>query len=370
MAEKLNSFEKFWKELKRRKVFSVVTTYAATAYIIIEVTNNLAVPLHMPDWFAALVLVILIIGLPIVTILTWIFDFTPKGIEKTVSLKESEGKEIIVIPVKRRLRASYVLNAILILAVVILAYSRIFKQDRLEKLRTKGTLSVAVMPFQNMTNDTIWDVWQDGIKDILTTSLSNSEELKVRQSESVNSLIEKNGITNYASITPALASVISKKLSANVFTYGSIKQAGGTLRLNVRLMDSEKDEIIQSFQIESLANEENIFQIIDSLSIMVKDFLIISKLGKEVTPEMRHLASTSSPEAYRYFIYGNKAFMKQDYSSCVKFLSQAVTIDSNFTFATLHLAIANGNQGLYEEAKRWCLKAYEKKDQMPIWSLL
>jgi hypothetical protein len=46
----------FWQELKRRKAFSVVTTYAATAYIIIEVTNNLSVPLNLPVWISKLVL--------------------------------------------------------------------------------------------------------------------------------------------------------------------------------------------------------------------------------------------------------------------------------------------------------------------------
>ena len=56
MSESPNKLIRFWQELKRRKVFSVVTTYAATAYIIIEVTNNLAVPLRLPDWFATLVL--------------------------------------------------------------------------------------------------------------------------------------------------------------------------------------------------------------------------------------------------------------------------------------------------------------------------
>jgi hypothetical protein len=57
MAQKSNSFEKFWQELKRRKVFGVITTYAATAYIIIEVINNLAVPLNLPSWFATLELI-------------------------------------------------------------------------------------------------------------------------------------------------------------------------------------------------------------------------------------------------------------------------------------------------------------------------
>ena len=121
----------------------------------------------------------------------------------------------------------------------------------MEKLRSSGErISVAVMPFQNMTNDTIWNVWQDGIQDKLITSLSNSEELKVRQTESINSLIQSKGLTNYASITPSVASTISQKLDANVFIYGSIKQAGATIRVNAQLIDSKTEEAFKSFQID------------------------------------------------------------------------------------------------------------------------
>jgi hypothetical protein len=93
MVQKSNNFERFWQELKRWKVFGVVATYAATAYIIIEVNNNLAVPLHLPDWFLTLELIILVIGLPISVLLSWVFDFTPQGIRKTGSAEESESKE-------------------------------------------------------------------------------------------------------------------------------------------------------------------------------------------------------------------------------------------------------------------------------------
>ena len=55
-----------------------------------------------------------------------------------------------------------------------------------------------------MTNDTTWNVWQDGIQMNLITSLSNSEELEVRQAESVNNLIQSKGITDYSSITPSI----------------------------------------------------------------------------------------------------------------------------------------------------------------------
>jgi hypothetical protein len=176
MAQKTNSLERFWKELKRRKVFSVVTTYAATGYIIIEVVNNLIGPLHLPDWLATLVVTLLIIGLPLVIILSWIFDFTPQGIKKTESIEELEGKEVVTKPVKRKLRVSYVLNAFLIIAVLVLVYREIMKQDMLENLRSSdGKISVAVMPFKNLTTDSILNIWQSGLQNLLITSLSNSE---------------------------------------------------------------------------------------------------------------------------------------------------------------------------------------------------
>ena len=169
MDKKSSRLDRFWQELKRRKVFGIVTTYAATAYIIIEVTNNLAIPLHLPEWFASLELISLLVGLPVIIILSWIFDFTPQGLKKTGSFEESEKEEPPAKSFKRRIRPSYVLNAVLLIAVIVLAYPRIFKRHSLENLRTRGEISVAVMPFQNLTNDTVWNIWQSGIQDEIIT---------------------------------------------------------------------------------------------------------------------------------------------------------------------------------------------------------
>ncbi len=143
----------------------------------------------------------------------------------------------------------------------------------MEKLRSSGErISIAVMPFQNMTNDTTWNVWQEGIQDNLITYFSNyPEELKVRQTESITGLLQSKGITNYASITPSLASTISQKLNANIFIYGSINQAEKIIRLNAQIIDSKTEEIFKPFQMDGTSKEENIFDIIDSLSIMIKN---------------------------------------------------------------------------------------------------
>ena len=364
MAQKTNSFERFWQELRRRKVFGVVTTYAATAYIIIEVINNLAFPLNLPAWIATLVLIILVTGLPVVIVLSWIFDLTPKGIEKTVSLEESESKEIATKPVKRKLRASYVLNAILIIVVLILAYPKVFKRDTLENLRAKGKISVAVMPFQNMTGDTTKNLWKNWIQDNLIAYLSNSEELKVRQMESVKGVIQGKGLTENASISPSLASAISQTLDASMFIYGSINQSDTILRINSKLINSKTDEVIKSFQIDG--NIKKILSIIDSLSLMVKNFLVQSKLEKDTRFAYQHLSTTNSPEAYRYFIFGNNAFGKGDFPAAIKLYQQALDIDSNLTMATLLTGYAYGNQGLNDEGAKYILRIYKKREMMPL----
>ena len=268
--------------------------------------------------------------------------------------------------IKNRKLLSGVIFATVLVVAAILVYPKIFKQDKLEKLRSSnGRISIAIMPFQNMTNDTAKNFWQDMIQDNLITSLSNSQELIVRQTETIFTLLQNSYSTNYASITPSVASNISQKLDANVFIYGSISRVGTVIRVNARVVDSQTEEVLKSYQIDGTA--ENILHIADSLSGMVSNFLVISNLKKGVSSDDYQLiASTNSPEAYNLFLLGNNAYRKWDYPAACKMYLQAIAIDSNFIEAVLKLSIAYYNLSVYDEAKRWCLRAYEKRDQMPL----
>jgi tetratricopeptide (TPR) repeat protein len=366
MSESPNKLIRFWQELRRRKTGKVIVAYAATAFILLQLADILTPALLLPEWTTRLITLILIIGFPVAIIFSWVFDITPEGIKKTGSIEESEIKQTIQKPARRIFNASNITIAALIIVVGILAYPKIFKRDTLEKLRSSGErISVAVMPFQNMTNDTLWNVWQNGIQTNLITSLSNyPEELKVRQTESITSILQSKGLTNNASITPAIAGKISQKLDANVFIYGNINQAGTTIRVNAQLIDSKTQDAFKSFQMDGTA--ENILHIIDSLSVMIKDYLIISKLKKDLSRDFQPFANTNSPEAFKYFIYGNNSFDARDYAAASSWYLQALNIDSAFAFAALSLSVAYLNQGLFMEGERWCRRIYEKRDQMPM----
>jgi tetratricopeptide (TPR) repeat protein len=371
MSESPNKLIKFWQELKRRKTGKVIVAYAATAFILLQLADILTPALLLPEWTTRLITLILIIGFPIAVIFSWVFDITPEGIKKTESIEESEKTATVKKPVKRIFSISNIIIAALIIAVGILAYPKIFKQDTLEKLRTsRERISVAVLPFQNLTNDTTLNYWQEGIQNDLITYLSNNpEELEVRQSESITNLIQGKGLTNYASITPSVASGISQKLDADVFIIGTIKRAGTVIRVNAQLMDSKTKEIFKSFEIDEPYKEEVIFNITDSLRKKITDFLIVTKLTKEASlnPDFQHpVILTNSPEAFKYATKGNYALWKQDWTSAIKWYSQAIAKDSNYFPAKFMISMAYMSLRNYQDAKKWCLEVYEKRDQFPI----
>jgi TolB-like protein/Tfp pilus assembly protein PilF len=368
MSESPNKLIRFWQELKRRKTGKVIIAYAATAFILLQLADILTPALSLPNWTPKLVTFLLVLGFPMAVIFSWVFDITPEGIKKTESFKESENKETVRKPVNRIFSVSNIIIAALIIVVGILVYPKIFKRDYLEKLRSSGErISVAVMPFRNMTNDTIWNVWQDGIQNNLITNLSNSKELKVRQIESINGLLQSKGLANYASITPSVASAISKKLDADVFINGSINKSGTTIRVNAQLVNAKTEEIFKSFQINGTA--ENILGVIDSLSGQVKNSLLISKLEKAMTKDFQTYGSTTSSEAYRNFIYGQNAFMKRDYPTAIPFLIQALDIDPNFIYSSFLLAFAYSFTNNMDQAKKIALQNHIKRDQISLQSM-
>jgi AraC-like DNA-binding protein len=85
-------------------------------------------------------------------------------------------------------------------------------------ITSDNRISIAVMPFRNMTNDTTWNIWQESIQQSLISSLSNNKEIKVRQEETINTFLKTKGLTEYAAITPVMQ-LKSHKKSMQIFSF-------------------------------------------------------------------------------------------------------------------------------------------------------
>ena len=255
----------------------------------------------------------------------------------------------------------------LLIVAAIFVYPKIFKQDALEKMRSSGEkISVAVMPFQNITNDTTRNIWQRWIQYNLINTLSNAEQLMVRQPESIEYLIRNTDISNTA-LTPALARSISKKLDSDICIRGTIGQAGSSVRVYVQLLDSKTEQVLKSFQVEGPASEDNVFIISDSLSTMVRDYMVISGIKQSTSANLQlPLVTTNSPEAFNNFTSGSAAFTRLDYNTSIEFYKRALEADKDFTMAAIMLTWSYMNLGQYQNAMECHMKAYEKSDRLSL----
>jgi len=77
-----------WTELRRRKVVRVAVAYVIGAWLLMQIGDTLLGLLELPGWIGKLLVVALAIGFPLVLVLSWIFDITPRGLEKTESADE------------------------------------------------------------------------------------------------------------------------------------------------------------------------------------------------------------------------------------------------------------------------------------------
>jgi len=261
---------------------------------------------------------------------------------------------------------------IAILAVIFkLIYPVLFKNSsKTDKKLLGERISIAVMPFRNMTNDSTLNYLSWGGQDGVINRLSfYPDEIKVRPFDLTHSFLRSNNTLSYSSITVLSGSDISRKLDAELFLLGTINKIGDYIRFNTQLIDSKNEEIIKSFQAEG--NVSNIMYTIDSLAEMVKNYLIVTKMDKKAfkpdpeNPYGLHYM-TNSPDAYRYHFLAIEAYYNLDYKTAIKLDSQALAIDTNFVGSIVTLCWENFSNGNFSEASKWLLKAYKKRDQVPL----
>ena len=117
MPDKINNPFKFWEELKRRKVVRVVIAYAAAAFVLLELVDIIAEPLGLPGWTINLVLLLLCIGFVITVILSWVYDITPEGVQKTKP--SGQNRSHIKQVTSRGWKISTYISALIIVAFVV-----------------------------------------------------------------------------------------------------------------------------------------------------------------------------------------------------------------------------------------------------------
>ena len=172
MPQRNNKLFRFWRELRRRRVIHVITVYASSAFVIIELINNLSGPLHLPPSLLKVMLIVLVTGFPLAAILSWLYDLTGQGMERTKPLSETGEGELTVVPNAWKI-ATYISFAV-ILGLV--AFNLIGRTD---KLHPGDIQSLLIFPFDNFTGDDRLDYVAAGMHSALIGDMGQISALRV-----------------------------------------------------------------------------------------------------------------------------------------------------------------------------------------------
>ena len=244
----------FFAELKRRNVYRAAVAYAAVAWLLVQIATQTLPFFDTPAWVIRFIIIALPAGFPFAMIVAWLFEWTPRGIVRTDELPPGEA------PSRNAGRKlDFVIISVLAVAIALLIFDR-FRHPR---LREEGISdkSIAVLPFENLSDDKQNAYFADGVQDEILTDLAKIADLKV---------ISRTSVMQYKSGAARNLREIAQQLGVAHVLEGSVQRAGGKVRVNAQLIEARNDkhlwaktydrEVADVFAIEtelaqSIANE-------------------------------------------------------------------------------------------------------------------
>jgi len=212
----------FFAELKRRHVYRVGAAYAVIAWLLLQLFNNVAPILESPAWVGRVLLLFLVTGFPIALLLAWTFEATLAGIKR--DMPASTGVAIKT----PTTTLDYVLAGALILMIGLVSYEQLRTQPGSPETAA-GTISLAVLPFANLSGDASQEFFSDGMTEEITAALAKIPTLQV---VARTSAFEFKGLNRNVQ-------EISRTLHAGYIIEGSVRKAGDRLRITAQLIRAD-----------------------------------------------------------------------------------------------------------------------------------
>jgi magnesium-transporting ATPase (P-type) len=164
----------FFGELKRRNVYRAAVAYGVVAWFLTQLTTQVFPFFEIPNSAVRFVVIALAVGFPIAMLLSWLYELTPEGIVRTEDLDPAQARSVQ--RATGRILDFIIIGVLLLVIAMLIVGRRPFYRQPSESISQK---SIAVLPFENRSEDKANAYFADGIQDEILTLLSKIAELKV-----------------------------------------------------------------------------------------------------------------------------------------------------------------------------------------------
>jgi len=337
----------FFAELRRRNVYRAAAAYGAMSWLLIQIATQVFPFFEIPNSTVRFIVVALMVGFPIAMLVAWLYQLTPSGFVREDELDSAKRKGL-------GRKMDFVIIGVLLLVIVMLIYQRLpFRSLTGEAIPTK---SIAVLPFENLSDDKANAFFADGIQDDILTNLTRIRDLRVISRTSVEPFRGRKGAHSLREI--------ARLLGAAHVLEGSVRREGNHVAVNVQLIDAIHDRHLWAQRYDRTL--EDSLGMEGQLASEIAD-----ALSATLTPEEKSRVErkpTENADAWVLYLRGlqynrNPDTLLQDLRTADQLFSEAIQLDPQFALA--HAALAMNSATIFqfhEPLDIWRKKARAEAD--------
>ncbi len=367
MSDQMSGFERWFAEMRRRKVFRVVVVYLVVAWLLVQVADAIFEPMGLPAWSLKLLITLVALGFPLAIALAWAFDVTAKGIERTPDADPaaSSSTSLGVTPSPATASAAGPASALPVPPVLPAGQAppAALGAEVIAGAAADTPDSVAILPFVDMSPERDQEYFCDGIAEEIINALCCIRDLRIA---SRTSSFQFKG-------RAADVREIGRMLGVGAVLEGSVRKAGERVRITAQLVSSSDGYHLWSESYDRKLSD--VFAIQTEIAQKLVEALRVSLSRQE--RELIQRRGTSNPEAYDLYLRG-QAYLRDGTDSAmvpaIEFFREAIRRDERFAQAHAGLANAQATRGLwrtgmtqadFDEAFAASRRALELEPRMP-----
>src|SRR5437773_1602788 len=318
----------FFAELKRRNVYKVAVAYIVAGWALAQGIAQVFPVFNVPNWVVRLIVVLTIIGFPFALIFAWAFEITPEGLKRT---EEADAMPASARPTSRTWIYIVVIGVVISAGLFFLGYTAGNRSTSPQKDK-----SIAVLPFQSLSEDKNDAYFADGVQDQILTNLAKVSDLNV---------IRHTSVRHYGTGAERDLREIGRQLGVAYIVEGSVHRARDRLRINATLIDARTDAHIWAETYDRTAAD--LFAIQSDLAQA-----IVTQLKAKLSPKQKaeiEERPTQDLVAFELYLqakaiidsYINATDVRAALLQALKSLDEAIQRDPNFVSAYCYAARAN-----------------------------
>jgi TolB-like protein/Flp pilus assembly protein TadD len=340
----------FLAELKRRNVLRVAAFYAAAGWLLVQFATQVFPFFNVPNEIVRGLVLVIALGFPFALVFSWFYELTPQGLKRESEIQRDES---ITRQTGKHLDR-WIIGAIVLLGAFLIA-SRFIPQKT-----EAGTASVppstqpaatgapasaaipapaksvAVLPFENLSEEKANEYFASGMQDMILTKLAAIGDLKV---------ISRTSTEKYKS-HPDNLKTVAAELGVATLLEGSVQKAGNQVLINVQLIDAASDQHLWADAYPRTL--ENIFGVEGEVAQKIAE-----ALKAKLTPaETASVSKAPTQNAVAYDLYlqastrANRAYdinplVAAVLPGAIALYEKALENDPNFALAAADLAKAH-----------------------------